>query len=95
MIGCLDPRCSRTSLCDRCVDDTFAQLRGVAAARGTMWADRARAAGRTMPWPSWDAARARAVEIVANIAGEDPRLLERLARCCFDEAARWFEKRAG
>lgn len=94
MIGCLDSRCSRSTLCDRCVDDTFAQLRGVAAARGTMWADRARVQqpGRTA-WPSWEAAKGRARELVANIAGEDPRLIERLARCCWEDAARWYEKR--
>jgi len=35
-VGC----CTRDKLCDRCLEDTLAQLRGVAACRGENWANR-------------------------------------------------------
>jgi hypothetical protein len=77
--------CSRDALCDQCVDDGFAQLRGVAACRGEYWAAHLPASSRP-----WNAAKAIAIARlkVADLA-RDPRLLERLAA----ELVRWAQRR--
>ena len=84
--------CDRDMLCDRCVADTFAQLRGVAACRGERWAasvSTRRPRLRTRPWPA-HAARAAAIARakVADLT-RDERLRELLAA----ELARWAARR--
>ena len=87
------PACcpDRAALCDRCIADVFAQLRGVAACRGEVWAmDLARRVPRTQPWPSGsDQVNAIARTKVADLA-RDPKLLERLAAELAKWAARWW-----
>lgn len=84
--------CPRDALCDACVADSFAQLRGVAASRGTHWAERvwprAHRAERSSPWPGTERARRMAVVRVADLT-RDARLGELLA----DELAAWAAKR--
>jgi hypothetical protein len=72
--------CSREALCDRCVEDGFAHLRGVASCRGEVWAARvARETSTSQPWP---AHAGRAADIARRKIADltrDPRLAERLA----------------
>lgn len=82
--------CARDQLCDRCVDDAFAQLRGVAACRGEVWAMAvAKTCPRTRPWPCSERARAIARRKVADLAA-DERLCARLASELERWAARWW-----
>ena len=84
--------CARDQLCDRCVDDAFAQLRGVAACRGEVWAmDVARTCTRTRPWPSTERARAIARRKVSDLC-TDPRLRSRLAGELERWAVRWWDQ---
>jgi hypothetical protein len=87
--------CARDRLCDRCVDDAFAQLRGVAACRGEVWAMTvAKTCRRDRPWPcsssglddrAWAIARRKVADLTA-----DARLAERLAGELQHWAARWW-----
>ncbi|MBA3821275.1 MAG: hypothetical protein H0X17_20495 [Deltaproteobacteria bacterium] len=87
--------CARVELCDRCVDDAFAQLRGVAACRGEVWAmDVARRCARTQPWPTSERAQAIARRKVDDLAS-DARLTEKLAREVAHWAARWWASGGG
>lgn len=83
--------CPRDGLCDRCVDDVFAQLRGVAACRGEVWAmNLARRCRRDLPWPAFEGrTRELARAKISDLTG-DPRLAERLARELASWAARWW-----
>ncbi|MBA3392127.1 MAG: hypothetical protein H0T89_05755 [Deltaproteobacteria bacterium] len=82
--------CARDELCDRCLDDAFAQLRGVAACRGEVWAmDVARQVPRTRPWPATDRATSIARRKVGDLSS-DPRLAARLAAELERWAARWW-----
>lgn len=88
MIG----RCSTHALCAMHRDETFAQLRGVAATRGEVWADTVaakmpRAIGK--PWPV-KSPRMMSIERrkVADLAN-DATLLELLAV----ELAAWAARR--
>jgi len=82
--------CSRDQLCDRCVDDGFAQLRGVAACRGEVWAMAvAKQCRRDRPWPCNERARAIARRKVSDLCA-DPRLATRLAGEVERWAARWW-----
>jgi len=81
-------------LCDRCVDDGLAHLRGVAACRGERWALTVAARCprlRGRPWPAYDG---RAAELarrkVADLTRDD-RLRELLAV----ELAAWAARRWG
>ncbi len=78
----------------RCSDDAFAQLRGVAACRGEVWAmDVARRAPIARPWPSYEG---RAAELARGKVGDltpDPALADRLAREVAHWAARWWSRR--
>jgi hypothetical protein len=77
--------CARDALCDRCVEDAFAQLRGVAACRGEVWAMTvAKTCRRDRPWPCTERSRAIARRKVDDLCA-DERLAARLA----DELARW------
>lgn len=88
-MGC----CSRTALCDRCLRDQLAQLRGVAACRGEFWARSvAERAWRSVPWPEYggrcaDVARAKIEDLAV-----DPRLREELARLVVHWAARFWAR---
>jgi hypothetical protein len=82
--------CARDQLCDRCVDDGFAQLRGVAACRGEVWAmDIAKQCPRARPWPCTERARAIARRKVSDLCA-DQRLRSRLAGELERWAARWW-----
>jgi hypothetical protein len=83
--------CARDQLGDRCVDDAFAQLRGVAACRGEVWAmSVAKTCARTQPWPCTARARAIAERKVADLCA-DARLQSRLASELARWAARWWD----
>jgi len=90
-MGC----CARAQLCDRCLHDNLAQLRGVAACRGEFWArsvalrvsDRAR-------WPSYDGRCAGIARSKVSDLGIDERLREALARLVVEWAARWWSREA-
>jgi len=82
--------CPRDRLCDRCVADSFAQLRGVAACRGEVWAMAvAERCGRHQPWPASVRATAIAQRKVADLTS-DSRLAEMLVRELTRWAARWW-----
>lgn len=82
--------CARDQLCDRCVDDAFAQLRGVAACRGEVWAmEVAKSCRRDRPWPRTERARAIAHRKVSDLCA-DSRLAARLAGELEHWAARWW-----
>jgi hypothetical protein len=84
--------CARDQLCDRCVDDAFAQLRGVAACRGEVWAmDVAKTFARTRPWPCTERARQIAWRKVTDLSA-DQRLRDRLASELARWAARWWDQ---
>ncbi len=88
--------CKRDHLCSRCSDDAFAQLRGVAACRGEVWAmDVARRFTIMRPWPAFagraaDLARTKVIDLAS-----DPALVDRLARELAHWAARWWTRREG
>lgn len=82
--------CARDQLCDRCVDDAFAQLRGVAACRGEVWAmEVAKQCPRGRPWPCSPRAHAIARRKVGDLSA-DARLADRLAGELERWAARWW-----
>lgn len=87
-MGC----CSRDDLCDRCLADALAQLRGVAACRGEYWA---RTVADRMPrrggWPAYEGRCARIAREKVDDLGRDRRLKEELARLCAEWAARWWQ----
>ncbi len=68
-------------------------LRGVAMARGMAWAQRV--AGKVRhrpPWPAYEGkARRIALRLVTRLT-TDERLLERLARRCWADGQRWWER---
>lgn len=84
--------CSRDQLCDRCLADALAQLRGVAACRGEYWA---RGVADRMPrrghWPAYEGRCARIAREKVDDLGRDARLREELARLCTQWAARWWQ----
>lgn len=81
--------CARDRLCDRCVEDGFRQLRGVAACRGEAWAvDVAKRCRTRQPWPRGERSMAIARRKVEDLT-RDARLVERLA----DELERWAARR--
>jgi hypothetical protein len=87
-VGC----CTRDQLCDRCLADALAQLRGVAACRGEYWARSV--AGRhprNGAWPGYDGRCARIAREKVEDLGRDARLREELARLCAEWAARWWQ----
>ncbi|MBA3457679.1 MAG: hypothetical protein H0T42_31645 [Deltaproteobacteria bacterium] len=87
MIAC---GCPRDRMCDRCVADSFAQLRGVAACRGEVWAmSVAERCRRSQPWPASDRATAIAQRKIADLTS-DSRLAELLGRELVRWAARWW-----
>lgn len=93
IMGC----CARDRLCDRCLSDQFAQLRGVAACRGEWWATRvAMRVARRDPWPELDNPRcyriARAK--VADLT-RDERLADQLARIVHGWAAKRWQQQLG
>ena len=80
--------CLGDALCDRCVEDRFLQLKGVAARRGERWADVAAARGAHKvagPLPLEPETAARLVEDITR----DPRLRDRLRA----ELVAWAERR--
>ena len=86
-MGC----CSRDQLCDRCLADALAQLRGVAACRGEHWArgvaDRV---SRAQAWPAYEGKCASIARGKVRDLGREARLREELARLCAHWAARWW-----
>lgn len=83
----------RGRLCDRCVADELAHLRGVAACRGEAWATSvaSRIATRD-PWPAFEGRARDLARTKTEDLGPDERLHEQLARICNEWAARrWAE----
>ena len=82
-------RCAR-ALCDQCVADGFAQLRGVGATRGEAWAVKvAKVSRRSEPWPAHEGKAAEIARRKVADLTSDPRLAELLAA----ELALWAAKR--
>ena len=77
-------------LCDACMAEQLAQLRGVAQSRGEAWA---RAVASVVPidrrWPETPKQHAIALRKVADLTRDD-RLREALAVECALGAARWW-----
>lgn len=89
--------CPRNALCDSCLAQSIAQLRGVARSRGYLWADSvARRVGTEREWPPHEG-RAREIALgKVDDLGSDPRMHEALAReCAADAARRWERLRRG
>lgn len=87
----LTDHCPRDRLCDRCLEDAFAQLRGVAACRGESWArEVAKKVPRELPWPS-DSPKTAAIALrkVGDMS-RDERLRGKLAAEIEAWAARWW-----
>lgn len=84
-LGC----CDRSKLCDRCLADELAHMRGVAANRGEVWSTSVAARiARRDPWPAFEGrARELALKKTADL-GPDQRLHEQLAIICHEWAAR-------
>jgi hypothetical protein len=79
-------------LCDDCVAELFAQLRGVAQRRGETWAKAvARVVPIDRPWPVTKRSRAIARRKIADLT-HDERLGELLAEQCELGAARWWNR---
>jgi hypothetical protein len=86
-MGC----CPRDQLCDRCLADALAQLRGVAACRGEYWARTvADRVPRKRPWPAYEGRCASIARDKVRDLGRDARLREELAKLCAHWAARWW-----
>jgi hypothetical protein len=82
--------CVRDKLCDQCVADSFAQLRGVAACRGEHWATSVAARCHTkQAWPRHEGRAAQIARTKVDDLARDDRLVEMLA----GEAARWAARR--
>ncbi|HEU0030929.1 MAG TPA: hypothetical protein VFQ53_09855 [Kofleriaceae bacterium] len=88
-MGC----CARDQLCDRCLHDGLAQLRGVAACRGEFWARSV--AGRTRRRTAWPGYAGRCAELARDKVSDlarDARLREALAQLVVEWAARWWDR---
>ena len=80
-------------MCTRCNDDAFAQLRGVAACRGEVWAmDVARRCALARAWPAFEGKAATLARGKVTDLASDPALLDRLARELAHWAARWWTR---
>lgn len=89
-LDCREPGCRREAMCAACADAAWSWAAGVAGARGMGWADRVARAGRDrrrLWWPYEGEAAELARRQVDDLTA-DPALLERLARRCWEEAAR-------
>jgi hypothetical protein len=84
----------RDHLCERCRADALAQLAGVAACRGEVWARSV--AQRCAAARSWPLFEGRCAQIarrkVADLATDLP-LREELAQRAVQAAARWWSQR--
>lgn len=81
--------CSIDALCERCRADTFAQLRGVAACRGEVWAmELEKRIPRSEPWPSGS----DKVLAIARLKVRDLTADAGLAELLAAELARWAER---
>ena len=70
--------------------DPFGPLSGVAAARGTRWADAvARVCPLDKPWPFTERSRAIARRKVDDL-GDSDEMRERLATVCEAHASHWW-----
>lgn len=79
----------RTALCDRCLDEQLAQLRGVAACRGDNWAVSVAArVARRDPWPEYEGRVRGLARMKVRDLANDERLREQLARACYEHAVR-------
>jgi len=82
-------------LCDHCVVDTFAQLRGTAACRGEVWAmTLASRRPRSTPWPTGSEKVLAIARRKVRDLTKDDRLLECLAVELARWAARWWSSPA-
>jgi hypothetical protein len=80
------------ALCDDCVSEQLAQLKGVAQCRGESWAHAvATVVPVDRPWPSTDKQRAGALRKVQDLT-RDARLRELLADEVTAGAARWWNR---
>jgi hypothetical protein len=92
--------CTGTSpLCDACVDRHVMWHAGMARNAGRAWGLAIRRAGIVNEWPVYDGdgsakLRAIAARKVAELAGGDARLLDRLARDCAAAAREAYESGA-
>jgi hypothetical protein len=88
--GCPSPK--EGALCDDCVSEQFAQLRGTAQCCGENWA---RAVATVIPidrpWPNTEKQRAGALRKVQDLT-RDARLRELLADEVTVGAARWWDR---
>jgi hypothetical protein len=85
--------CARDQLCDRCLHDNLAQLRGVAACRGEYWARcTAMRTSQRRPWPDYEGRCAQIARDKVSDLGRDERLQDALARLVVEWAARWWEQ---
>lgn len=90
-MGC----CTRERLCDRCLQDRLAQLRGVAACRGETWARSvALRTRRQRAWPAYGGRCATLARAKVSDLGRDARLQDELARLVVEWAARWWSREA-
>jgi hypothetical protein len=78
-------------LCERCRSALFEQLRGVAACRGILWAERVHArCPDARPWPPFEGRCADLVRRKVQDLARDQTLRELLAEVVAREAARWW-----
>lgn len=86
--------CPIDNLCDRCVADGFAQLRGVAQNRGHFWAVdlETRVRDRDQPWPNESEAVTRISLMKVEDLTRDPRLRLQLAGELVKAAARRWSR---
>ena len=83
----------RAPYCDACMVRVCGWESGVVIARGEWWAERALRkmvrAGRALePWPPWDKSPTVRRQAYSRVDNDDARLRERLARACYESAAR-------
>jgi hypothetical protein len=80
----------RTKLCETCLAGSWDNLRGTAACRGELWADRvACSVPRSRAWPAHEGKAAAIARRKVEDLTRDDRLLEMLAA----ELARWAARR--
>jgi hypothetical protein len=91
-----DPNCHPSTWCDGCFKHELRWKRGHAATIGSMWAEKV-CVGPHRTRESWPEHEAKTLAIaarkVAQLAGQDPRLVPELAAACTAGAAAWWRTR--
>lgn len=87
--------CFPDRLCDEHVKRQLEHLKGVARARGMLWAQDARKMGTDAPktWPAYEGKCARLAKLKVSNLSRDERVLEALAHECWHDAERWWSRR--